>query len=168
MFGVKVMLKYKIKKKIKSEEGQAMVEFALVLPLLLLILCGILDFGWLFYNQFNVDNTARQAARTICTECADRDFNDTVDDAVEIVRDQIYNEDTLPETGGVTVELLDQSGNVVSNVKQAESIRVTVKINMPIWTFVLQTIQQSKTRTVVSSATYKIESGTVTEAPSSP
>ena len=137
-----------------------MVEFALVLPLLLLILCGILDFGWLFYNQFNVDNTARQAARTICTECADRDFNDTVDDAVEIVRDQIYNEDTLPETGGVTVELLDQSGNVVSNVKQAESIRVTVKINMP--------IQQSKTRTVVSSATYKIESGTVTEAPSSP
>ena len=74
----------------------------------------------------------------------------------------------MPETGGVTVELLDQSGNVVSNVKQAESIRVTVKINMPIWTFVLQTIQQSKTRTVVSSATYKIESGTVTEAPSSP
>ena len=82
-----------------------MVEFALVLPLLLLILCGILDFGWLFYNQFNVDNTARQAARTICTECADRDFNDTVDDAVEIVRDQIYNEDTLPETGGVTLML---------------------------------------------------------------
>lgn len=162
------MLKYKIKKRIKSEEGQAMVEFALVLPVLLLILCGILDFGWLFYNQYNVDNTARQAARSICTECADRDFNDTVDDAVEIVRDQIYNEDTLPETGGVTVELLDQSGNVVSNVKQAESIRVTVKINMPIWTFVLQTIQQSKTRTVVSSATYKIESGTVTEAPSSP
>lgn len=145
-----------------------MVEFALVLPVLLLILCGILDFGWLFYNQFNVDNTARQAARTICTECADQDFNDTVNDAVTIVREYIYNEDTLPDTGGVTVELLDQSNNVVANAKQAESVRVTVKINMPIWTFVLQTIEQGKTRTVVSSATYKIESGGTTEAPSSP
>ena len=40
----------------KRENGQSAVEFALVLPILLLIVCGILDFGWLFYNQLSVEN----------------------------------------------------------------------------------------------------------------
>ena len=33
---------------LKREKGQSIVEFALVLPLILLIVCGIIDFGWLF------------------------------------------------------------------------------------------------------------------------
>jgi len=47
----------------RSEKGQAMVEFALVLPILLLILCGILDFGWLYFNQLTLNNAAREGAR---------------------------------------------------------------------------------------------------------
>ena len=37
-----------IKKILKSEKGQSMVEFALVVPLLLTILCGIIDMGWAY------------------------------------------------------------------------------------------------------------------------
>ena len=40
-----------------------MVEFALVLPLLLALLCGIIDFGWLYYNQITLNNAAREGAR---------------------------------------------------------------------------------------------------------
>ena len=40
-----------------------MVEFALVLPLLLALLCGIVDFGWLYYNQITLNNAAREGAR---------------------------------------------------------------------------------------------------------
>ena len=47
----------------RSEKGQAMVEFALVLPLLLALLCGIIDFGWLYYNQITLNNAAREGAR---------------------------------------------------------------------------------------------------------
>ena len=47
----------------KEEKGQAMVEFALVLPILLCLLCGILDFGWLYYNQITLNNAAREGAR---------------------------------------------------------------------------------------------------------
>ena len=47
----------------KNEEGQALVEFALVLPLLILILCGIVDFGWIYYNQITLNNAAREGAR---------------------------------------------------------------------------------------------------------
>lgn len=44
-------------------EGASAVEFALVLPLLLLILGGTIDFGWLFYWQHTVTNASRLGAR---------------------------------------------------------------------------------------------------------
>ncbi len=47
----------------RRESGQAMVEFALVLPILLAVLCGIIDFGWLYYNQLTLTNAAREGAR---------------------------------------------------------------------------------------------------------
>lgn len=50
-------------KLIKNEKGQSMVETALVLPIVLLLLLGIFDFGWLFYNKLNVENCARDGAR---------------------------------------------------------------------------------------------------------
>ena len=43
--------------------GQALVEFALVLPLLLLMLLGILDLGRAVYASHTIGNAARQAAR---------------------------------------------------------------------------------------------------------
>lgn len=48
---------------LKNEDGQAVVEFALTLPILLLILCGIIDFGWIFSAQLATDNCAREGAR---------------------------------------------------------------------------------------------------------
>lgn len=47
----------------KNEKGQAAVEFALVLPILLLLLCGIIDFGWIFGNQLLASSATREAAR---------------------------------------------------------------------------------------------------------
>ncbi len=46
-----------------SEGGAAVVEFALVIPLLLLILCGIFDFGNLYFQWDVANNAARQGAR---------------------------------------------------------------------------------------------------------
>ncbi|MGA8141950.1 MAG: TadE/TadG family type IV pilus assembly protein [Desulfobaccales bacterium] len=46
-----------------SEGGAVAVEFALVLPILALILCGIFDIGNIYYNLDLVNNAARQGAR---------------------------------------------------------------------------------------------------------
>ena len=40
-----------------------MVEFALVLPILLVLLLGIMDFGWLFAGYLELQNVARDEAR---------------------------------------------------------------------------------------------------------
>lgn len=47
----------------KRSRGQSLVEFAVVLPVFLLILCGILDFGFALYSRMSVINAAREGAR---------------------------------------------------------------------------------------------------------
>jgi Flp pilus assembly protein TadG len=46
-----------------SEHGQAAVEFALVVPVLLLLLLGIIQGGIVFHNYLTVTDAARAAAR---------------------------------------------------------------------------------------------------------
>jgi hypothetical protein len=46
-----------------SRRGNSLVEFALVLPLLLLVFAGIVDFGFLFQRYEVITNAAREGAR---------------------------------------------------------------------------------------------------------
>jgi len=46
-----------------SEAGAVAVEFALIMPLLLLLVFGIIDFGWMINRDMLVDNASRDGAR---------------------------------------------------------------------------------------------------------
>ena len=48
----------------KRRTGTATVEFALVLPLLLALLFGIIEFGFLFKDQLAIQQSAREGSRT--------------------------------------------------------------------------------------------------------
>jgi Flp pilus assembly protein TadG len=48
---------------LRSEHGQAAVEFALVVPVLLLLLLGIIQGGIVFHNYLTVTDAARAASR---------------------------------------------------------------------------------------------------------
>lgn len=50
-------------KRHESRKGQGLVEFALILPLLLLIILGIIEFGRAFYIYSNLFNAAREGTR---------------------------------------------------------------------------------------------------------
>jgi Flp pilus assembly protein TadG len=52
-----------IRARLSSECGAELIEFALVFPLLLMVVLGIVDFGFLFQRMEVVTNAAREGAR---------------------------------------------------------------------------------------------------------
>lgn len=46
-----------------NDKGQSAVEFALVFPILLLVLLGMAEFGWMFNAKISTNSAAREAAR---------------------------------------------------------------------------------------------------------
>jgi Flp pilus assembly protein TadG len=55
----------------RNEKGAAIVEFALVVPLLLLLLWGIVDIGRAFYTLNNLASAVREGARTAAVMSTD-------------------------------------------------------------------------------------------------
>jgi Flp pilus assembly protein TadG len=56
-----------------SQSGQELVEFAIVLPLLLLVAFGVLDLGRIFHSAITITNAAREGARYGMTHVDDVD-----------------------------------------------------------------------------------------------
>ncbi|UTR11518.1 pilus assembly protein [Evansella sp. LMS18] len=58
----------------KKQKGQSLVEFALVLPVLILLLCGIADFGRGFHIYLTLDHAGREAARAASVQKENTDI----------------------------------------------------------------------------------------------
>lgn len=52
-----------IKKLLGEKRGQALVELALILPILILILMGTMEFGRIFHSYLVITNASREGAR---------------------------------------------------------------------------------------------------------
>jgi len=52
-----------LRAKFKNKKGQSLVEFVLVLPLILLIIMGIFEFGLMFNSYLTINNASREGAR---------------------------------------------------------------------------------------------------------
>jgi len=50
-------------KRIKCQKGAAVVEFALIVPLLIVIVFGIIEFSLLFFDKQVITNASREGAR---------------------------------------------------------------------------------------------------------
>jgi Flp pilus assembly protein TadG len=107
-----------LKSFLKCEDGQAVVEFAIIAPILLLILCGIIDFGWIFSAQIATNNCAREGARFASTSASySTVINDTTrkvnSSASDIIRQNLltevsYSTPYKPDSGDVTVKVTSE------------------------------------------------------------
>ena len=86
--------------------GVALVEFALVAPLLLLLLFGIMEFGWAFIQFLDVKHGAREAGRLAAVNYGSTTGNTQRDEIVDETCTRIDNPDgttfTLTMPGGST------------------------------------------------------------------
>ncbi len=59
-----IFIGFKMDKKIiKNQEGSTLVEFAIVFPLLLILIFGVIEFGLFLFNTQVITNAAREGAR---------------------------------------------------------------------------------------------------------
>lgn len=66
---------------LKNEKGQALVEMALVMPLLLLLLMGIFEFGRIFFDYLSIANASREGARWAVVGKPDDDVINVIENA---------------------------------------------------------------------------------------
>lgn len=52
-----------MKKKLKNQSGNALLEFAFTLPILLLVVAGLIDLSLIFYDKAVITNASREGAR---------------------------------------------------------------------------------------------------------
>lgn len=108
-----------------------MVEFALIAPLLLLLIGGIADFGFLFQSFEVTTNAAREGARVAILPGYDVDGDeDGQPDAVVARVAQYIQSSNLLGTHSTDVaqETIDLGGGV-----EASGVRVTVTYTQPMW-----------------------------------
>jgi Flp pilus assembly protein TadG len=95
----------------KRQEGAAAVEFAIILPLLVVLVFGIIEFGLLLYNQQVITNASREGARAGIVQDTPRVPLAAIQGVV-----QTYTSTHLVTfTSGVVnaqTDLLDPAGNV--------------------------------------------------------
>lgn len=63
---------------LKEQKGQALVEFAIVLPIILLLVMGILQFGMMMNSYIAIQNAAREGARAGIVGCTDTEIQNTI------------------------------------------------------------------------------------------
>lgn len=97
----------------KKEKGQAMVEFALVLIPMLILIGGIIDFGWIFYHKVIVNNAAREGARYAAIHSKDTTLETDTEALINGILpptfikgvDSISVDPNCPATGDITVSI---------------------------------------------------------------
>jgi Flp pilus assembly protein TadG len=102
--------------RVRSESGAELVEFALVLPMLLLVLGGIVDFGLLLQRQQVVTNAAREGARLAVVNYPDGDVQERVRQFVQ----QGLNNTTLAPTTTVTTQRITLPSGAAFDAKRID------------------------------------------------
>jgi Flp pilus assembly protein TadG len=110
----------------RREDGQAYVEFALVLPILLLVVMGIIQFGTAFKDYIALTDSVRVGARQASVSRSIADPNQRVPIIVQKMKDAAGTLDTSKLV--ITVTPYDPVTNTAS---WAPSGDVTVRASYP-------------------------------------
>jgi len=109
--------------------AQNMVEFAIAAPILFLMIFGIMEGGWLYYNQNQITDAAREGARyaavhgTLAEDVSDADVSTYVVSASDVKTD-IVSHLSIPDASNIVVTVTRPDGDMVPGH------RVKVKVTL--------------------------------------
>lgn len=105
--------------KLQSEHGASAVEFALTLPLLIILIFGIIEFSVLLFDKAVVTNASREGARFGVVYATDGESYTPMTDAEIKAVVKNYANNYLINIGGTTKQLAD--GDIVIAPETRES-----------------------------------------------
>lgn len=79
----------------KSEKGQSLVEFALIVPLFMMLVFAITDFGRIFYVYLTMDQIGREVARVVSIEGIDADYETVISDYKNNIKNFIKDDESF-------------------------------------------------------------------------
>jgi Flp pilus assembly protein TadG len=105
----------------RNHRGVALVEFALVAPLLFLLIFGIVEFGWAFYQLLDVRHGARETARLAAVN-----YRTTSGSTDDVQRDEILVAGCeRMDTGDDVIIVMEKTGTGVNST-------ITVTVSKPL------------------------------------
>ena len=142
---------------LRNNRGVAAVEFALCLPVLILLVCGSIEFGLLFYNQQVITNASREGVRAGIT-------GKTVDEIKGIVLlycngdededNKLINLNGSSELQSDLIAIPDENGDNVPDTDANNDITVSVNYN---YNFLFAGILGFTDKTLSAQTTMRME-----------
>lgn len=123
-------------KSLKNEKGQSLIEFAILLPLLLLLLMGILEFGLMLNAYLSINNSAREGARL-----------GIVDGSNLEISELITNLSSNLNTENLVVNIIPLEGSRKSGDTLTVEIIYNYKVIIPIISNILNDVVVLKAKT---------------------
>ncbi|MEW6182298.1 MAG: TadE/TadG family type IV pilus assembly protein [Bacillota bacterium] len=112
---------------IKNNRGQATVELALILPILLLILFCIMELGRIFSAYLIITNAAREGARQASIGATDTVIETSVDNAASTL-----------ETSRLTVSISPAQVDRITGVTSTVTVNYSVYLVIPMVSDIIQ------------------------------
>lgn len=110
--------------KLESQKGATAVEFAMVLPVLILLILGIIEFSLLLFNKQVITNAAREGARAGIVQAPTR-----VTEPEIITKVNTYCFNHLITWGGKTTPDVTSTAPCPAGAYSGADLTVTVKFH---------------------------------------
>lgn len=112
-------------RKLKNNRGQAIVELAILLPVLLLILMSIFEFGRVFNAYMIISHASREGARAGSVGNTDTQIEAVISDVTPTLN-----------SGNMTITIVDSGGSR----NRGDSITVTINYSIDLITPLVGTV----------------------------
>lgn len=121
------------------QDGNIIIEMACVLPILLLVVGGIIDFGLAYWKKHVLTNATREGARVAAFTRDDGGADRTVAQVRQVVQDYLDNFNVMDDKG--TPITLVRDTNFVYSAAGTNPTQLTVTLqNIPTRLFVLPAV----------------------------
>jgi Flp pilus assembly protein TadG len=128
--------------KAERQGGNITLEVALVLPLFLLIMAGILDLGMLYWEKHILTNASREGARAAARANGSSGAEQSVSQVQQLVQDYL-NRSLIKDAGGASVTLVLDSNFFYNWDTSVTPARLWVELrDIPVKMMLLPNVQQ--------------------------